>query len=103
MSMIYDAVIIGSGFGGAINALRLAEAGRSVLMLERGRRYAPGEFPRDIKNTEDVAMEPFRSPADTWIIRCAIHVRCCIRYGRGSWWWVIDLCKYPLPAARKDL
>lgn len=42
----FDAVVVGSGFGGAITALRLAETGRSVLVLERGRRYLPGEFPR---------------------------------------------------------
>lgn len=46
----YDAVVIGSGFGGSINALRLAEAGRSVLVLERGKRYRPGEFPRDVRD-----------------------------------------------------
>jgi len=44
----YDAVIIGSGFGGSINALRLAQAGKSVLVLERGQRYQPGAFPRDV-------------------------------------------------------
>ena len=48
----FDAVVIGSGFGGAINALRLAQAGRSVLVLERGRRYAPADFPRDVKDTD---------------------------------------------------
>jgi cholesterol oxidase len=42
----YDAVVIGSGFGGSVMALRLAAAGRSVLLLERGRRYPPGSFPR---------------------------------------------------------
>lgn len=43
----FDAVVIGSGFGGSISALRLAQAGKSVLVLERGKRYRPGEFPRD--------------------------------------------------------
>ncbi len=47
-----DAVVIGSGFGGSINALRLAESGQSVLVLERGRRYLPGEFPRDVRDTD---------------------------------------------------
>lgn len=50
----FDAVVIGSGFGGAINALRLAEGGAKVLVLERGRRYAPGTFPRDAKQTDKV-------------------------------------------------
>lgn len=44
----YDVVVIGSGFGGAVTACRLAEAGRSVLVLERGRRWAGAEFPRAI-------------------------------------------------------
>jgi len=48
----YDVVIIGSGFGGSINARRLAEAGRSVLVLERGKRYRPSEFPRDVRDTD---------------------------------------------------
>jgi cholesterol oxidase len=34
----FDTVIIGSGFGGAISACRLAEKGAKVLVLERGRR-----------------------------------------------------------------
>jgi len=42
----YDAVIIGSGFGGSVMALRLAQAGRSVCVLERGRRWAKEDFPR---------------------------------------------------------
>ncbi|KAB8184604.1 GMC oxidoreductase [Microbispora catharanthi] len=41
-----DAVVVGSGFGGAVAACRLAEAGLSVVVLERGRAYAPGDFPR---------------------------------------------------------
>lgn len=54
MSRTYDAVIIGSGFGGSINALRLAAAGRSVLVLERGRRWPPGTFPRDVENVDEL-------------------------------------------------
>ncbi|WP_307967681.1 GMC family oxidoreductase [Sinomonas sp. ASV322] len=41
-----DAVIVGSGFGASVAALRLAEAGQSVVLMERGRPYAPGEFAR---------------------------------------------------------
>jgi cholesterol oxidase len=42
----FDAVIVGSGFGGAVTAYRLAEAGMSVCVLERGKRYPPGSFAR---------------------------------------------------------
>ena len=46
MSQTFDAIVIGSGFGGAITACRLAEKGMRVLVLERGRRWAPREYPR---------------------------------------------------------
>ncbi|HEX2731356.1 MAG TPA: GMC oxidoreductase [Polyangiaceae bacterium] len=40
-----EVIVIGSGFGGAVSACRLAQAGISVLLLERGRRYGAGDFP----------------------------------------------------------
>jgi cholesterol oxidase len=46
MQQTYDVVVIGSGFGGAITACRLAQAGRSVCVLERGRKWGKTEFPR---------------------------------------------------------
>jgi len=46
MKEIYDVVVIGSGFGGAINACRLAQAGRSVCIFERGKRWGKKDFPR---------------------------------------------------------
>ena len=42
----YDWLVIGSGFGGSVSALRLAEKGYSVGVLESGRRYADDELPR---------------------------------------------------------
>ncbi|MGH4020700.1 MAG: GMC family oxidoreductase N-terminal domain-containing protein [Pseudonocardiaceae bacterium] len=42
----YDVVVVGSGYGGAIAASRLARAGRRVCVLERGREFVPGEYPR---------------------------------------------------------
>lgn len=41
----YPVVVIGSGYGGAVTAARLAEAGHEVCLLERGREWVPGEFP----------------------------------------------------------
>ena len=43
----YDAIVVGSGAGGAIVAYRLAEAGRRVLVLERGPHVDPDEFVDD--------------------------------------------------------
>ncbi|MEU8014049.1 GMC family oxidoreductase [Micromonospora parva] len=44
--MRYDVVVIGSGFGGSVTALRLAEKGYSVAVLEAGRRFTDDEFPQ---------------------------------------------------------
>ncbi|WP_018252394.1 FAD-dependent oxidoreductase [Salinispora mooreana] len=44
--MRYDVVVIGSGFGGGVAALRLAEKGYRVGVLEAGRRFADGDFPQ---------------------------------------------------------
>ena len=48
-----DVLVIGSGFGGAVTALRLAEKGYAVLVLEAGRRFADEDFAKtswDVKN-----------------------------------------------------
>ena len=42
----YDFVIIGSGFGGSVSALRLAEKGYRVLIIEKGKKYASKDFPK---------------------------------------------------------
>jgi cholesterol oxidase len=46
MQPIYDYIIIGSGFGGSVSALRLTEKGYSVLILERGKRFEDQDFPK---------------------------------------------------------
>jgi cholesterol oxidase len=42
----YDWIVVGSGFGGSVSALRLAEKGYSVGVLECGRRFADKDFPK---------------------------------------------------------
>ena len=44
MSEEYDVVVVGSGYGGAISASRLARAGLKVCLLERGDERQPGDF-----------------------------------------------------------
>jgi cholesterol oxidase len=46
MQAHYDVVVVGSGYGGAIAASRMARAGKSVCVLERGREFMAGEYPR---------------------------------------------------------
>lgn len=41
----YDYVIIGSGFGGSVSALRLSEKGYKVLVIEKGKWFRPEDFP----------------------------------------------------------
>ena len=42
----YDFIVVGSGFGGSVAALRLAEKGYSVCVIERGKRFRDEEFPK---------------------------------------------------------
>jgi len=42
----YDYIIIGSGFGGSVSALRLVEKGYSVLVIEKGKWYGKDDFPK---------------------------------------------------------
>jgi cholesterol oxidase len=42
----FDYIVIGSGFGGSVSAMRLAEKGYSVLVIEKGRRYKTTDFPK---------------------------------------------------------
>ncbi len=44
--MVYDYIVIGSGFGGSVASLRLAEKGYSVLLIEQGKRYKTNDFPK---------------------------------------------------------
>ena len=50
MKARYQAIVIGTGFGGAVTACRLAQAKFDVGVFERGHRYPLGKFPRDLKD-----------------------------------------------------
>jgi cholesterol oxidase len=79
-----DAVVVGSGFGGSVVAYRVAEAHRSVCLLERGKRYPPGSFPR----RPDEMSRNFWHPGggrqglfDIWSFR---HVESVVASGLGG-------------------
>ena len=42
---VFDAVVIGTGFAGAVTAARLVQAGKRICVLERGRKFEPDDFP----------------------------------------------------------
>jgi cholesterol oxidase len=54
----FDVVVVGSGFGGSVTACRLAEQGRSVLVLERGQPFPPGAFPRTPQEIRRAFWDP---------------------------------------------
>jgi choline dehydrogenase-like flavoprotein len=45
---VLDVLVAGSGYGGAVAALRLAQAGRRVTVVERGQEFQAGEFPSQV-------------------------------------------------------
>jgi cholesterol oxidase len=57
----YSVVVIGSGYGGAITASRLARAGQQVCVLERGLEFQPGEYPNTLP--EVLAQTQVDTPA----------------------------------------
>ena len=54
-----DWVVVGSGFGGSVSALRLAEKGYSVLVLEQGRRWADEDFAQSAWQTSRAQWFPW--------------------------------------------
>jgi choline dehydrogenase-like flavoprotein len=59
MAQSFDAVVIGTGFGGAVTSCRLAQAGLRTLVLERGRRYDLASLP-DLPRPGQLLPDPCR-------------------------------------------
>lgn len=57
-SFDYDVIVIGSGFGGSVAALRAAEKGYSVCVLEAGKRWEDEDLPRTSWNVKKFAWAP---------------------------------------------
>ena len=48
----YTVVVVGSGYGAGVAASRMARAGQSVCVLERGREILPGQYPNDLGSAQ---------------------------------------------------
>jgi cholesterol oxidase len=82
----YDYVIVGSGFGGSVAALRLAEKGYRVLVVEKGRRFRPRDYARTNWNLPKWFWAPsvgFRGPFQMRFLR-HITVVAGVGVGGGS-------------------
>ncbi|MCU0513262.1 MAG: GMC family oxidoreductase [Anaerolineae bacterium] len=55
---VFDYVVVGSGFGGSVSAMRLTEKGYRVLVLERGKRWRDEDFPRSNWNVRKFLWLP---------------------------------------------
>ena len=69
MQASYDAIVVGSGFGGGIAACRLAEAGRRVCVLERGRRFGRDDFPGRPDQAGELVWHPAANPGGMFDVR----------------------------------
>ena len=59
---VYDAVVIGSGYGGGVAASRLARMGLRLAVLEQGRLWRPGDFPTTAKARRKATRLTGRAP-----------------------------------------
>jgi cholesterol oxidase len=81
MGRVFDAIVVGSGFGGAVTACRLAEAGASVLVLERGRRWTKAEYPR--RPTDAWLFDPGRPEKHNGWLDLRFYKRMAVAQGAG--------------------
>jgi cholesterol oxidase len=58
MNRKFDYIIIGSGFGGSVSAMRLAEKGYTVLVIEKGKRWKEEDFPKTNWNVKKYLWLP---------------------------------------------
>ena len=85
----YDAVVVGSGYGGGVAASRLARMGKRVAVLERGRELVTGEFPArfpDLRGEMQLAGKQVRlgSPTGLYDVRFGADMHVLVGCGLGG-------------------
>jgi cholesterol oxidase len=83
MKSHYDAIVIGTGFGGSVAACRLAQAGLQVGVFERGHRYPPKPFPRSFESADEWSWQISRGLFDVRAVS-EITAVTAAGYGGGS-------------------
>jgi len=84
MERAYDAIVVGSGFGGGIAACRLAEHGLSVCVLERGRRFGPGDYPDRLAQFPRALWHAKKNPGGMFDVRIMRDVAIVTGAGVGG-------------------
>jgi cholesterol oxidase len=80
----FDAVVVGSGFGGSVTTARLAEAGKSVCLLERGKAYPPGSFPRSPREVAQNFWDPSERQHGMFDVWSFSHMEAIVSSGLGG-------------------
>ena len=110
------AVVVGSGFGGSVTAYRLQDGGRQTVLLERGKAWAPGTFPRQPSEVGRNFWDPSKGLFglfDIWsfdgieslVSSClgggsVIYANVLLRKDRG---WFVNVDGEDWPVTRDDL
>src|SRR5262245_3025333 len=85
----YDVIVVGSGYGGGVAAMRLARAGKQVAVLERGREFLTGEFPTkfpDLRKEMQATGKRFSagSPTSLYDVRLGEDMHVLVGCGLGG-------------------
>ncbi len=84
MKPSYDAIVVGSGFGGGVAACRLAAAGKTVCVLERGRRFGRDDFPDRPQQAPQILWHADANPGGLFDVRMMRDVSVITAAGVGG-------------------